>query len=249
MRRVWIAVMVVLVVLVAGVVVLDGFVRSYAAKQVANTLRSELGLPERTPLQATVGGFFVLGQLAVGKLDEVRVSGQNVTLGPVTGSFRALARGVPTSQGRPVDAVTADFRVDEQNLNTLVGQFARVPADAMTIADGAVGIRSELRILGAALPVAIELAPSAKDNKLVLTPTQVTIAGQSVTAAQAKARFGRLADVLFQSRSFCIAGALPKAVTLRDVRVNAQTVELSFAAADLPLDAAALATKGDCATH
>lgn len=237
----------VLVIVVAGVVVLDGVARSYAADQIEHKIRTELGLGPETPLTVEVGGFSVLAQLATGTLDDVRVSATDVALGELTGSFAVHASGLPIDTTKAVQKLTADIRLDAEDVKKVIGTFGSVPLDSLTIADGALHLESELQVFGALrIPVGLTLAPSAVNGEIALTPTAVTLAGKSVSAADVKQQFPTLGDALFQQRTICIADALPQQLVLQNVRVSGDELVLSFAATDLRLDADSLATKGTC---
>jgi hypothetical protein len=238
---------VVLAVIVVGVVVLDSVARSYAADQIEHKIRTELGVGADTPLTVDVGGFSVLVQLAAGKLDDVRVSGQNVTLGELTGSIAVHATGLPIDTNEAVEHLTANIRLDADDVKKVIGTFGTVPLDSLTIADGALHLKSELQVLGAVrIPVGLDLKPSASDGDIALSPTRVELAGKAISADQVKQQFPTLGDALFQKRTFCIAEALPKQLVLRDARVSGDDVVLSFAASQLRLDADSLAAKGSC---
>lgn len=237
----------VLVVVVVGVVILDGVARSYAADQIEHKIRTELSLGPEIPLTVAVGGFSVLAQLAGGSLDDVHVSANDVTLGELTGSVTLRARGLPIDTTKAVQRLTADVRLDAEDVKKVIGTFGTVPLDSLTIADGALHLKSELRVFGALrIPVGVDLTPSAVHGDIALTPTAVALAGKSASAEDVKQQFPGLGDALFQQRTFCIAGALPKKIVLDSVRVAGSELVLSFAATGLRLDADSLATKGTC---
>jgi hypothetical protein len=240
-------VVVVLVVVVAGVVILDGVVRSYAADQIEHKIRTELGLGLETPLTVEVGGFSVLAQLAAGALDDVQVSAEDAAFGELSGSFAVHASGLPIDTTKAVERLTADVRLDAEDVKKVIGTFGKVPLDSLTIADGALHLESEVQVFGALrLAVGLDLAPSVANGEIALTPTAVALGGKSVSAADVKQRFPTLGDALFQKRSFCIANALPQQLVLQKARVSGDELVLSFAATHLRLDADSLAAKGTC---
>jgi hypothetical protein len=237
----------VVVIVVAGVVILDGVARSYAADQIEHKIRTELGLGPETPLTVEVGGFSVLAQLAAGRLEDVRVSAKDVALGQLTGSFTVHASGLPIDTAKAVQRLTADIRLDADDVKKVIGTFGTVPLDSLTIAEGGLHLESELQVFGALrIPVGLTLTPSAVNGEIALAPTAVTLAGKSVAAADVKQQFPTLGDTLFQQRTFCIADALPQQLVLRDARVSGDELVLSFAATDLRLNAESLAAKGTC---
>ncbi|HUG51293.1 MAG TPA: DUF2993 domain-containing protein [Terrimesophilobacter sp.] len=237
----------VVVIVVVGVVILDGVARSAAADQIEHKIRTELGLGPETPLTVEVGGFSVLAQLAVGTLDDVRVSATDAALGELTGSFAVHASGLPIDTTKPVQRLTADIRLDAEDVKKVIGTFGTVPVDSLTIADGALHLDSELRVFGALrIPVGLDLEPSVVNGEIALAPTAVALAGKSVSADDVKQQFPTLGDALFQQRTFCIAEALPQQLVLRSARISGDELVLSFAATDLRLDADSLATKGTC---
>lgn len=238
---------IVLAIVVAGAVVIDGAARSYAADQIEHKIRTQLVLEPGTPLTVSVGGFSVLAQLATGRLDDVRVSGSDLTLGGLSGSFSVRAQGLPIDTAQPVGRVSADARLDADDVRKVIGAFGTVPLDSLTIVDGVLRLESELRVFGSLrVPLGIDLKPSASDGNIALTPTGVRLAGESVSAEGVRQRFPGLGDTLFQRRTFCIAKALPKQLRLTDARVAGEELVLSFAATGLRLNAESLAVKGTC---
>ncbi|MEO9014030.1 MAG: DUF2993 domain-containing protein [Terrimesophilobacter sp.] len=238
---------VILVIVVAGVVILDGVARSAAADQIEHKIRTGLSLGPESIVTVEVGGFSVLAQLAVGRLDDVRVAANDVALGELTGSFAVHATGLPTDTSKAVKRLTADVRLDAEDVKKVIGTFGTVPLDSLTIADGALHLKSDLQVFGSLrIPVGVDLTPSAMNGEIALTPTAVALAGKSVSAADVKQQFPGLGDALFEPRTFCIADALPKKLVLDSARVAGNELVLSFAATGLRLDADSLAAKGTC---
>jgi hypothetical protein len=154
---------------------------------------------------------------------------------------------LPIDTTKAVQRLTADIRLDAEDVKKVIGTFGSVPLDSLTITDGALHLESVLPVFGALrLAVGLDLTPSAVNGQIALKPTAVALAGKSVSAADVKQQFPALGDALFQQRTFCIADALPQQLVLQNARVSGDELVLSFAATDLRLDADSLAAKGAC---
>jgi hypothetical protein len=236
----------VLVLIVAGLIVLDGAARSYASTMIADKVRSSMSIPASEPVDVTVGGPSVLLQLISGKLDQVDVDVPTLSVGNLSGAGSLTATGIPIDQSQPVDTLKVRFSTDQAGLQKLVAGFTSLPVNSVTLVNGAVQVSTSLSVFGQSLPVGIAFTPSAKSGELQLTPTSVQVAGQTVTAEQLSTTFGSVAESLLDTRQLCVANQLPAGFTLDSVTVSGSTLSLAVSAKKVPISASVLSSKGTC---
>ncbi|MDF2045189.1 DUF2993 domain-containing protein [Microbacterium sp. Kw_RZR3] len=242
----WIAILIVVVVVVAGAAVAAEFI---ARSVVSNTVRSlvveKIGLPDDQDVDVELGGV-ILPQLLTGRLDDVTITSDDVTLGPITGDVRAEMKGVPVSGGGAADGGTASIRLDEQQLRTLLAQIPDFPSGTVAMAAPDLTFTNELSVFGVGIPVGVSVTPGASNGDLTLTPTGFQLGGNSIDADTLRAQFGGVADVVLRSQSLCFADRLPAALTLTSATVQGQNLVASFDIDGEVLNDPALQRDGSC---
>lgn len=238
-----------LVLLVIAYVIADGIVRSQAVKQIEQRVRSAASLAPSTPVDVTVGGASVLLQLTGGRLSHVEIAVDNLFVGSLQGNAKITATGVPIDPRQTINSASLEFTMDHTQLAPLLAGYAKaagVPVGSVTIANGAVQAGTSFSILGVKLPVAISLTPSVSNGQLALTPQTVTIGGRTLTADQVKTQFATIADAVLKTQQICVAGSLPRALTLESVVITGSLVHLTESGKNLTLNDSFLTTKGVC---
>lgn len=242
----WIAVIVVVVVLLIGAVVAAEFIaRSVVTSTVRSLVVQNLGIPDDQDVNVQVAGL-VLPQVITGRLDEVAVSSDDVTLGPITGDVRVDLRGVPVSAGAAADGGVASVRLDQDQLRALLGQLPDLPAGTVSVAAPDVTFETSLSLFGIAIPVGVAVTPGAADGDLTLTPASFQVAGNDLDADTLRGQFGGVADPILQTRSLCIADRLPAGLTLTSATVQGQDLVATFDVAGGIVNDPALQADGTC---
>lgn len=212
---------------VVGIVVVLLVAAWFAAEQIArglliSTVRSEtiaaLELPADQQLDVDVPGQ-VLPQLIAGRLNELSLSSNNVTLGPISGAVQVHATGVPIRGGDAAESASATLTLDEEQLRALLATVDGLPAATVTIEQPAVRLETELQVI-ATVPIGVSLVPSASGGDLLLTPTSITIAGAEIPAEALVDQFGAIARTVVRDWNVCLAQYLPTGVVLSDVAVE-----------------------------
>ena len=236
----WIAVLIVVVVLVAGAVVAAEFIaRSVVASTVRSLVVKNVGLPDDQNVDVAVAGI-VLPQLLGGRLDDVTITSDDVTLGPITGDVSVEMRGVPISGGAAAEGGTASVRLDEGQLRTLLAQIPGFPSGTLQMA------APELSVFGVGIPVGVSVTPGAADGDLTLAPAGFELGGNSIDADTLRAQFGGVADAVLGTQRLCIADRLPAALTLTSATVQGQNLVAAFDIAGGVLNDPALQADGSC---
>jgi len=242
----WIIASIVVIVLLAGAVVAAEFI---ARSVVTNTVRAlvvdKVGLPDDQGVDVQVAGI-VLPQLIAGRLDDVTIASDDLSLGPLTGDVLVEMRGVPVSGGAASEGGTASIRLDEQQLRALLATLPDFPSGTVALAAPDVTFTSQLSVLGIAIPVAVAVAPGVSDGDLTLTPSTFELGGNTIDAGTLRTQFGGVADTVLDTRTLCIADRLPAALTLTSATVQGQDLVAAFDVAGGVLNDPALQRDGSC---
>ncbi|MGV9195089.1 LmeA family phospholipid-binding protein [Microbacterium sp. MC2] len=224
--------------IVAGVaVVVLAIVAWVAGEQIArnvveSTIRervvTELSLPADQPIGVDIPGQ-ILPQLIGGTLDEITVTGDDVTFGELSGDVTVHATGVPVRGDAPLTAATATVTLDEAQLTALLGTIEGFPADTVAIDAPAVEVSMELQLFALTVPVGVTLVPGAAGGDIVLTPSTLRVAGAEITADALVRQFGAIAGTVVRDWQVCVADQLPAGVELSAVDVTRTTVVAEFA--------------------
>jgi hypothetical protein len=239
---------IVLVVLIVGVIIADAAAKAYAREQIRTQLLSALGLPASTDVLVDVGSDSILYQALSGSLSTVDVRLSNLTFGELVGTAYVHATNVPFDTSRPVKTLEIDYVVTEENLAALAKNLSGLNVTAVTLEKSEIVAASSVTILGATVPVSIGLTPTVANGRVVFTPADIRVGGQTFTAAQLRANplFGSLARTLLQQQSLCVAQYLPKALTATVVQIANGTLSVGFSGDGAALRGPGFATKGSC---
>lgn len=226
-----VVVAVVLVLLVVAAVVGDALARRAVADTAAASIRDALSLPADHPVEVDVAGWAVLPQLVSGTLDRLDVRSDDVAFGELNGDIDVTLEGVPASGTGALDSGTATVALDPASVTSLVSARSEVPIDSVTLDAPLVRVNTSVEVLGLSLAAGVGIELGAADGAIELTPSEVTVAGTTLTAADVEQRFGGVADGLLGPRSVCIADSVPQGLTLTGVQVAAESLNADFALA------------------
>jgi hypothetical protein len=247
-RRGWIiALIVVAVVVVFGIVaffVAEALAKDYARGYVRDRIVEVLNLPDDAEVDVDLGGGSIILQALTGRVDQVDVDVAEVALGELTGAVRFHAEGVPLDEASPVDVLRIDFAVGADDL-TALGQATDENAPTFQFVEGEVLLSSEFAVFGATIPLSLTLEPSAADGDLVLTPTSITISGETIDPGD-DSFFGQILSGLFQPQNLCIAASVPQALVLTDATIDDAELVLAFTGDGAAFGGPELSTPGTC---
>lgn len=238
---------IVLVLLVVAAVVGDSLARRAVADTAATNIREALALPADHPVDVEVAGWAVLPQLLAGRLDRLDVRSDDVAFGELNGDVVAVLEGVPTGDSGVLDSGTATVALDPDSVGSLVAARSEVPIDGVTLDPPLVRVSTSVDVLGLTLSAGVGIELGAADGAIELTPSEVTVAGGTLTAADVEQRFGSVADGLLAARSVCIADSVPQGLALTDVDVQEESLDASFTLAPTLLSDPAQQELGVCA--
>jgi hypothetical protein len=250
-RRRWpIVVAIVLGVLlilgIVGFVVAEAIAKDYARDYVRDKIVAVFALPEDAEVDVELGPGSIILQALAGRVDQVDVDVPEVSFGTASGAVQLHAEGVPLDSEQPVDVLRVEFAAGADDLAAL-GQSAGSTAPNFEFADGEVTLSSEFNLFGSTIPIALSLEPSAAEGALVLTPTSVSIGGETFEAgASDDSIFGQLVSSLLQPQTLCIASNVPQALVLSDASIADAELVLTFDADGASFGGPELSTPGTC---
>ncbi|QHC67112.1 LmeA family phospholipid-binding protein [Rathayibacter sp. VKM Ac-2759] len=245
-RRVLVVAVVIVVLLVVAAVVGEALARRAVADQAASGIREALSLPADHPVDVEVAGWAVLPQLLSGRLDRLDIRSDDVAFGDLNGDVDATLEGVPASGSGALDSGTATVALDPASVSDLVAARSEVPIDGVTLDPPLVRVNTSVEVLGLTLAAGVGIELGATDGAIELTPSEVTVAGATLTASDVESRFGAVADGLLGPRSVCIADSVPRGLTLTAAVVSSESLDATFALAPTFLSDPAQQETGVC---
>ncbi|MGY1551077.1 DUF2993 domain-containing protein [Microbacterium sp. A588] len=227
----WPWVLLIVVAILAVLIVVAEFVaRSILPGIVRGIVIEQLELPADQELDVDASGI-LLPQLIGGRLDELHLQTDAVTIGGVTGAAAVTAVGVPL-HGGDLDGAAGTVRIDQDEFVALAAA-SDLPIDEIAFAAPNVTATSSFTVIGVPVPVALTVEPGADAGELLLTPVELRVAGVTLNAAEIAERFGDAAAGLTQPHRICIADQLPAGIT-----VTGLTIQHSTAVIDVDVDGA-----------
>jgi hypothetical protein len=238
--------LILLVLLVLGVIYAgDAIARPIAQEAVAQKMASALGVAPGDVRVRFASAPLPL-QLLDGRVDTVDAAAKDVALGPITADTTVHARDVPLDQSAATGAVAVTVTIDRAHLDRLAKALGGGYVRSIELKAPDVTATGSVSVLGVTVPLGVSMTPGAVDGRLAFTPTAVRVAGQTLTIAQLRRspQLRGFADTLAQRQTVCIADHLPKAVTVRSVKVVDSTLVATATGDDVVL--ARLGVKGAC---
>jgi hypothetical protein len=243
-----VVVLVVLVVLaVVGWFVAESVLRQVAADRIRTVVVDSLGAnPDE--VQVEVGGGAIVPQLLGGSLDEVDIDLESMTVGAVTGAATVRAEGIPLAEGGTIERVVATVTLPGSSVAELAAIATGLPADAISVGDSTVSVRTEFDAFVTTVSIGVELALSALDGDIALEPVGVTLGDTAITAQELQGipLIGSAASDLLQTRIICVANTLPASLTLTDLTVAGGEMRVTLRGNAVPTEQEALAVTGSC---
>lgn len=243
-----IAVIVLVVVVVAGAVgwfVGDAWARDAVVSTAQEKTREVLGLPEDHPVTVRTGGL-MLPQLVMGSLDKLTILTDDVPIGSITADVRLEASNVATYGDPSVGSATARVIVPADEAAPLLTRSTGLSVVGAELASPNVTLEYSRDHFLSRVQVAVTLQPSVSAGQLVLTPQEFDVAGSPTTPQEIRDRFGGIAPPMLEARTLCVAGVLPKALTLTGVTVRGDAIDLDTDVDPRVVDDSSLRETGSC---
>ncbi|WP_165824522.1 DUF2993 domain-containing protein, partial [Tsukamurella pulmonis] len=168
---------------------------------------------EKTPM---------LIQNASGKIPsiDIQIEGMNGVSGM---SAHALLKGVEPSGDNKADDARIAGKLTAEGIKAQVLQVPGLSDPTVTLKPG----ENKIEITGTAviLPVTVNLTPSIKDNKVVVTPSKTSIFGIGVPDDLVTEIVGAVADI-----------PTPKGTTVQNLKMTDDGITLEYVGQNVPLN-------------
>jgi hypothetical protein len=243
-----IALVIVLVVLVAGFFIADAVVRQVATGYVREQIVEVLGLDPATPVEVDLGSGSILLQAARGSLDAINVHADEITFGDISGEAQIVATAVPLDSRQPVGTLGVTVTVTEQNVRKLAEFMSASELKSIDLQDGVVRVGAEFNAIFFVIPISVDLVPSAVEGGISFDPTTIILGEEEISVQDLRdsPEFRALAGELLDSRDFCVASYLPRALAISDVDVVGSKLVVVITGDGTALGDPALSTLGTC---
>lgn len=221
-RRRWPWVVLVLIVILAGLAVAGEFLaRAVLPGIVRTAVIEQLDLPTDQQLDVEASGL-LLPQLLIGRLDELRLSTDQVTMGGVTGAVDVTAIGVPL-RGGDLTRANGTVRIDQDQFSGLLAA-SDLPIESVTLEAPNATVSGSIEFFGIPIPITLTIAPGVESGDLLLTPLSLVVGGVTLDADDVAARFGSLGAQFTEPQRLCIADQLPAGLTVTGIAIDGTAV-------------------------
>lgn len=240
-RRMWIIVPLVLIVVVATLlVVLNLAGRAIAEQYVADQVEKSLPAGVQGDVTARIRGPFLLLQYLRGRMDEVDLTSDDLTVQGVPLRADLQLHGVPVDTSKPVERLTGGVALDESAVGALLATQGY--KGDVALRGGAVEYSDDTKLFGATVQYVITARPSLSGGRLDLAPQSAEIrsGGVDIDASQLLNR------VAPDGLSVCVAQYLPASIGIDSLLVGNGSARIALSGTDVLLTSNALARTGSC---
>lgn len=212
---------------VAAVLIGEAIARADVERSVAAEMRTALSLPESQHVGVTVDGPVLL-QGIVNRYDNIDVSLPNAPFVGGTADVTATLAGTELDDaGRWVPERMALVA----SLNAAQATSFYIPEDArgsMQVGFRGADMTIEMTMssAGTRVPMSVAVTPSFESGWLSTTLSSVTAGGTTISRDDVRARFGDEGLATMQTLPVCVAGGMPRAMTVREVEVRDQHLRM-----------------------
>lgn len=240
-RRRWPVVLVVVVVVLAALLVVAEFVlRGVVDRIIAQQVEQSLPSGATGEVQAHATGI-VIPQLLGGRLDEVEISSEKLTIDGIPLAADVTAHDVPVDGKGAVRDVDGHVRLAASSVKDLAKYSPLF--DRLSLVDGGVELSGTTAVLGYDITYAAKGDVAAQDDGKGITITPKTV---RITNSSLGLKVDSIPGVTNVPVEVCTARFLPSQLRVRSLDVTASEATVRVTADSLPLNEAGLQTVGSC---
>lgn len=245
----WVIALVVVAILLAiAWVVGDNVARSWATGYIRDKVSEVLSLEPGTPVDVELGEGSLLAQAITGRIDSVHVAVDGVTFGDLTGDVVLSAEGVPLDTTAAVQGIDVTMRVSEENVQKLAGYLSESELLSIKLINQQIQVGASFQVFGLPVPVSVGLAPSAADGEIVFDPRTIKLGPSEISVDDLRSGpLSGVASPLLASRAVCVAGYLPRDLTVVGVTIVGKELVVRVNGDGVPLEGPGMSTMGTCA--
>lgn len=218
----------------------DVAARAFAQDYVERQIEQSLPAGVESDVAVRIGGGSMLLQLATGRLQDVDIAGDDLTIGGIPVAATVGLGGVPLDQAQPVDRARARIVLTDDALNAVLA--AQGGTGSTQIRDGRVFYTGTVAVLGADLDVEVTAEVTADEDSLLLTPISAR-----VTSGPLDVDATALIDLVAPDGiDYCLGTYLPAGVTIERLDVGDGRVTLTVTGDGIVLNGDALGRTRGC---
>lgn len=240
-RTFWLVVPFVTVVVLATLVVVVGIVgRAVAEDYLAKQIEQSLPAGVHGTVSVRLRGAFLLAQYLSGRLDQVDISSDDLTVNGIRVPARVTLQGAPIDLTQPVTRARGSAVLDQAALKSMLASAGYPGSVALTA--GGLQYSDRTTILGATIEYTLLARPSVAGGRLDFAPlsAEVRSGGISLDATQL---LGRVAP---NGLSVCLARYLPQGVAVNALALGDGTARVDLRGDGVVLTQDALSRMGSC---
>ena len=214
--------------------------RAFAQGYVAQQIEQSLPAGVESNVDVRIGGGSILLQLISGRLDNVDIAADDLTVGGVPVAATINLGGVPLDRTKPVDRAGARIVLTEDALNAVL--VAQGGTGSTRIRDGRVLYTGTVAVLGADLDVEVTADATVDEDSLLLTPISAR-----VTSGPLNVDATALIDLVAPDGiDYCVGTYLPEGVAIERLDVGDGRVTLTLTGDGITLTEDAFARTRGC---
>lgn len=231
---------------VAAVALSDGLLRSVSKDILASEIAGRLPAGLTGTPQVELGGGHMLGQLVMGRFDEVALGLDDATIAGQPVDIQATLHDVPRDTTAPFGRAELSLVLPAASAVALLTEQEDGPLahTDVELGDDSVRLHRSTTVLGMSVGYALDAKPSLENgNTLVLEPLDA-----QVTAGPVGINLQPLIDTLLQGGpiTYCLADQLPAPLVIDTLVITAEQATITAHAADVSLAGGGWAQKGSC---
>jgi hypothetical protein len=243
-----ITIIVVLGLLVAAFFVGDYFARKAATNYVAQQAATAAGLSSTQHIHVNLGTGYFLPQVISGRINDVSVTIDPLTVQGITGSLAITAHGVPVDTTQPVQSLQVHVTVPVSSIATKASTVPQLKKLGVTLSTSGQHLLFSIpfTIFGQKIPVGITATPGVKAGKATLAIDGIELGQNRIPAAQLDQILPGVSTLLASGQSLCIASSLPKELVLTNITLQGKALHFTLDGNGAKLDHASLSARGTC---
>jgi len=183
---------------------------------------------------------FLIGQYLSGRMDDVRLASDDLTVQGVPVRAKVNLTGAPVDLTLPVEHTTGSVLLDERAVQAIL--TAQGYPGTATIEGGNIRYTDSTKLFGATVEYEIDARPTLSGGRLELVPVSAAVRSGSVDL-DATALLERVAP---DGLTVCLAEYLPDTITLDSLQVGLGSARVAFSGDDVVLTEEGLARHGAC---
>lgn len=195
--------------------------RAIIPQIIADTIRTQVGLPETHPIDVELHDSALLPALT-GRVGHVSIEVPNVTVFEgIEATLRANADSIPFDPQRgEIVGATASVSIPENSLGAVIDLASSGFANTGEIVGDELLVGRTIEIFGLDVEISATMRVSVDAGDIVIEPTSLNAAGFNLTTEQLRPLLGPDAGAMLDLHQLCVRDQIPAGITLTDLTVS-----------------------------